>query len=109
MGVQSSAIRPSMELKFRPIAAPRSYRNFKSKTAHPCPNSPIRNPPRPLGYRPMTTIDQTTHFLRPVTFDVIADARVVRIGRTTSFGRVMMMSATDKRPVRMVTSAYAML
>ena len=33
------------------------------------------------GYRPMTTIDQTMHFLRPVTFDVIADARVVRIGR----------------------------
>jgi acyl-coenzyme A thioesterase PaaI-like protein len=32
------------------------------------------------GYRPMSTIDQTTHFLRPVNFDVIADARVVRIG-----------------------------
>jgi hypothetical protein len=29
------------------------------------------------GYRPMSTIDQTTHFLRPVNFDVIADARVV--------------------------------
>ena len=27
------------------------------------------------GYRPMTSIDQTTHFLRPVNFDVIADAR----------------------------------
>ena len=40
------------------------------------------------GYRPMSTIDQTTHFLRPATFDVIADARVVRIGRNTSFGRV---------------------
>jgi uncharacterized protein (TIGR00369 family) len=61
------------------------------------------------GYRPMTTVDQTTHFLRPVTFDVVADARVVRIGRTTSFGRVMVMSAADKRPVGMVASAYAML
>ncbi len=61
------------------------------------------------GYRPMTTIDQTMHFLRPVNFDVIADARVVRIGRTTSFGRVMMSSATDKRPVGMVSSAYALL
>jgi len=59
------------------------------------------------GYRPMSTIDQTTHFLRPVTFDVIADARVVRIGNHTSFGRVMVMSATDKRPVGMVASAYA--
>jgi uncharacterized protein (TIGR00369 family) len=61
------------------------------------------------GYRPMTTIDQTTHFLRPVNFDVVADARVVRIGRTTSFGRVSIMSASDRRAVGMVSSAYAML
>jgi uncharacterized protein (TIGR00369 family) len=59
------------------------------------------------GYRPMTAIDQTMHFLRPVTFDTVADARVVRIGRTTSFGRVMLYSAVDKRPVAMVASAYA--
>lgn len=61
------------------------------------------------GYRPMSTIDQTTHFLRPAAFDVIADARVVRIGRNTSFGRVMLMGAADKRPVGMVASAYSML
>jgi uncharacterized protein (TIGR00369 family) len=61
------------------------------------------------GYRPMSTIDQTTHFLRPVSFDVIADARVVRIGRNTSFGRVMLLGAADKRPVGMVASAYSML
>jgi uncharacterized protein (TIGR00369 family) len=61
------------------------------------------------GYRPMSAIDQTTHFLRPVTFDVIADARVVRIGRNTSFGRVMLLGAADKRPVGMVASAYSML
>ena len=46
------------------------------------------------GYRPMSTIDQTTHFLRPVNFDIIADARVVRIGRNTSFGRVMLLGAS---------------
>jgi uncharacterized protein (TIGR00369 family) len=61
------------------------------------------------GYRPMSTIDQTTHFLRPVMFDVLADARVVRIGRNTSFGRVMLLGAPDKRPVGMVASAYSML
>jgi uncharacterized protein (TIGR00369 family) len=61
------------------------------------------------GYRPMTTIDQTIHFLRPVNFDVVADARAVRIGRTTSFGRAMLYSATDRRSVGMVASAYAML
>jgi uncharacterized protein (TIGR00369 family) len=61
------------------------------------------------GYRPMSTIDQTTHFLRPVNFDVLADARVVRVGRTTSFGKVSLFSASDRRPVGMVSSAYALL
>jgi len=61
------------------------------------------------GYRPMTPIDQTTHFLRPVSFDVLADARVVRIGRTVTFSRVALSSATDRRPVGMVAAAYAML
>jgi acyl-coenzyme A thioesterase PaaI-like protein len=59
------------------------------------------------GYRPMTTIDQTTHFLRSVNFDVVADARVIRIGRNTSFGRAMLLSAADRRPVGMVASAYS--
>jgi acyl-coenzyme A thioesterase PaaI-like protein len=61
------------------------------------------------SYRPMSAVDQTTHFLRPVNFDVLADARIVRIGRTNCFGRVMLSSAADKRPVGMVSSAYAML
>jgi uncharacterized protein (TIGR00369 family) len=61
------------------------------------------------GYRAMITLDQTTHFLRPATFDVIADARVVRIGRNTSFGRVMMLDAAEQRPVGMVASAYSIL
>ena len=49
------------------------------------------------GYRPMAPIDQTMHYLRPVNFDVVADARVVRVGSNTSFGRVMLYSAADKR------------
>jgi len=61
------------------------------------------------GYRPLSAIDQTTHFLRPVNFDIVADARVVRIGRNTSFGRVMLLGAHDRRPVGMVASAYSML
>jgi uncharacterized protein (TIGR00369 family) len=62
------------------------------------------------GYRPMTTVDQTTHFMRAVTSsDVLADARVVRLGRTMSFGRVTLSSATDNKPVAMVSSAFAML
>jgi acyl-coenzyme A thioesterase PaaI-like protein len=61
------------------------------------------------GYRAMSIIDQTTHFLRPASVDVIADARVVRIARNTSFGRVTLMGAHDKRPVGMVASAYSVL
>lgn len=61
------------------------------------------------GYRPMTAVDQTMHFLRPVNFDVVADARMIRIGRHTSFGRATLYGASDLRPVGMTSSAYAML
>ena len=62
------------------------------------------------GYRPMTTVDQTTHFMRAaMSSDVLADARVVRRGRTMSFGRVTLSSAADNKPVAMVSSAFAML
>jgi len=62
------------------------------------------------GYRPMTTVDQTTHFMRAVaSSDVLADARVVRLGRTMSFGRVTLTAARDGKPVAMVSSAFAML
>ena len=62
------------------------------------------------GYRPMTTVDQTTHFMRAATkSDVLADARVIRMGRTMSFGRVTLSSAGDHKPVAMVSSAFAML
>ena len=62
------------------------------------------------GYRQMTTVDQTTHFMRAVAAsDVLADARVVRLGRTMSFGRVTLSSAADNKPCAMVSSAFAML
>ena len=62
------------------------------------------------GYRPMTTVDQTTHFMRAATkSDVLADARVIRMGRTMSFGRVTLSSAGDHKPVAMVSSAFALL
>jgi uncharacterized protein (TIGR00369 family) len=62
------------------------------------------------GFRPMTTVDQTTHFLKAVTSsDVLADARVVQLGRTMSFGRVSLSSAADNKSVAMASSAFAML
>lgn len=62
------------------------------------------------GYRPMTTVDQTTHFMRAVaSCDVMAEAQVIRLGRTMSFGRVTLSSAADGKPAAMVSSAFAML
>ena len=61
------------------------------------------------GQRVASAVDQTIHFLRPVSFDVLADARIVRIGRNTMFGQVSLSSAIDQRPVGMVSSAYAMI
>jgi len=61
-------------------------------------------------YRPMTTVDQTTHFLKPAAnADVLADARIIRIGKTMAFGQVILSSATDNKPVAMVSSAYALM
>ena len=42
---------------------------------------------------PTDDLDRPDH----VNFDVVADARVVRIGRNTSFGRVMLLNAADRR------------
>jgi acyl-coenzyme A thioesterase PaaI-like protein len=61
------------------------------------------------GYRAVSIIDQTTHFLRPATFDVVADARVLRLSHAMTFGRVTICGAADRRPVATVASAYAML
>jgi uncharacterized protein (TIGR00369 family) len=62
------------------------------------------------GYRPMTTVDQTIHLLRPVVnADVLADARVLRLGKTMAFGRVTLMADGDARPVGTAQIAYALL
>jgi uncharacterized protein (TIGR00369 family) len=62
------------------------------------------------AYRPMTTVDQTIHFLRPAAnADVLADARVVRLGRTMAFGSVTLTVDGDPRPVAVAQLAYALL
>jgi hypothetical protein len=61
------------------------------------------------GYRPIAPIDQTYHFFRTVDFDVLADARVIRVSRNNSFGRILVMGAADRLPVGMVSSAFALL
>jgi acyl-coenzyme A thioesterase PaaI-like protein len=58
------------------------------------------------GYRPMTAIDQTAHFLGAAQSDLLADARIVRAGTTTSFGRVSIFGASHRQPVAIVSAAY---
>lgn len=62
------------------------------------------------GYFPMTTVDQTVHFLRPaMRADVLADARVVRLGKTMAYGSITLRTDGDERPVAMAQTAYALL
>src|SRR3954463_5778795 len=61
------------------------------------------------GQRPASPVDQTIHFLRPANVDILADARIVRIGRNTVFGRASLSSAVDGREIGRVSTAYAIL
>ena len=62
------------------------------------------------GYLPMTTVDQTVHFLRPaMKADVLAEARVVRLGKTMAFGSVSLRTDNDARPVALAQTAYALV
>ncbi len=61
------------------------------------------------GYIPMTTVDQTSHFLRPaIRSDLLAEARVLRLGRTMAFGSVSIATSNDPRPVALTQTAYAL-
>ena len=61
-------------------------------------------------YLAMTTVDQTIHFLRPaVRSDLIAEARVIRLGRTMAYGSIAISTENDPRPVAMAQTAYALM
>ena len=61
-------------------------------------------------YRPMTTVDMTTHMMKPVSgADVIADTRILRLGRSMAFGQSFLRSdGSDSHSVT-ATLAYALL
>lgn len=62
------------------------------------------------GYFPMTTVDQTIHFMRPaMRADLLAEARVVRMGKTMAYGSISIRTDSDERPVAMAQTAYALL
>ena len=61
------------------------------------------------AYRPMTTVNQTVHFLRPVMTDALAEARVLRLGRSMAFGRITISTEGDSSPAATAQTAYALL
>lgn len=62
------------------------------------------------GFRPLTTVDQSCHFLKPLSnADCLAVARVVRAGRSMAFARVDLNSAADGKPVAVAQGAFALL
>ncbi len=61
-------------------------------------------------FRPMTTVSQTTSFMRPVAdSDVIVTARVLKPGRTLTFGEIEMAAERDGKLAAHVTTTYALL
>ena len=62
------------------------------------------------GYRPMTTISQSTTFLRPLAGTiVVARARLLKLGRTLAFGEVLLASDEAADTAVQVSSTYAIL
>lgn len=41
--------------------------------------------------------------------DVLAEARVVRMGKTMAYGSISLRTDNDERPVAMAQTAYALL
>lgn len=61
-------------------------------------------------FRPMTTVTLTTSFMRAVADDdVLITARVLKPGRTLTFGEIEIASARDGKVAAHVTTTYAML
>ena len=62
------------------------------------------------GFRPMTTVGQTISFMRPIAnADVVAEARVLRLGKTLAFGEIELRAADRDDLAAHVTTTYAIL
>jgi uncharacterized protein (TIGR00369 family) len=60
-------------------------------------------------FEPMTTVTQTTHFLRPIREgDALAECRILRMGRNLVFGEVLIYAEGGIDPAVQVASTYAL-
>jgi uncharacterized protein (TIGR00369 family) len=63
------------------------------------------------GFRPMTTVQLQTSFMRPVPGDageVRITARVLRLGKSLAFGEIEMLDAAGRLAAH-ATTTYALL
>ncbi|MDP6172823.1 MAG: PaaI family thioesterase [Rhodospirillales bacterium] len=63
------------------------------------------------GFVPMTTVNQTSSFLRPAAAQtsLVARARLIKTGRTVIYGEVALHTGQPDKPVAHVTSTYMLL
>jgi uncharacterized protein (TIGR00369 family) len=62
------------------------------------------------GFRPMTTVGQTISFMRPIAnADVVAEAKVLRLGKTLAFGEIGLRAGDRDDLAAHVTTTYAIL
>ncbi len=61
-------------------------------------------------FRPITTVNQTSSFLRPaIDADLVAVAEIIKPGRTIMYGEVNLFAGDAEKPVAHVTSTYMLL
>jgi uncharacterized protein (TIGR00369 family) len=62
------------------------------------------------GFGPMTTVQQSTSFQRPVVDkDVLITARITKLGRALAFVDITMTADGDAAPAAHATTVYAIL
>lgn len=60
------------------------------------------------AYLPMVTVDLTMHFLKPaMESDILAEARIVRLGEKIAFGTVAIRTVQDATPIALAQTAYS--
>lgn len=62
------------------------------------------------GFGPMTTVQQSTTFQRPILGkDVMVTARITKLGRTLAFVDITMTADGEDAPAAQATTVYAIL
>jgi uncharacterized protein (TIGR00369 family) len=60
-------------------------------------------------FRPCTTVQMNTSFLKPLAQDALVQARVLRAGKSLAFGEIDIRGATNGKSVCRATTTYALL